>query len=114
MEHEDIDEIRSLYNWLSSDPEVLRGTGLSFASRDVHASGRMGPVLDVIEAVFTDGMQLASLVVAVASWRSTRPQPSRVRIGYDGTKITIDNDDPETVQRVLRALEKPTDPAQSE
>ncbi|MGW9174317.1 effector-associated constant component EACC1, partial [Streptomyces decoyicus] len=94
---------QSLYTWLSGDPEVLAGAGLTPVRR-AGAPGPMGPVLEAVEAVFDSGVQLASLVVAVASWRSTRPRADRVHIERAGVRVTVDGGDPEAVARVLRAL----------
>ncbi|MFI0713835.1 hypothetical protein ACH4SK_24875 [Streptomyces inhibens] len=104
------DAARSLYTWLSADPEVSAGAGLSPVRR-AEAPGRMGPVLEAVEAVFDSGVQLASLVVAVASWRSTRPRAERVRIERAGIRVDVDGADPEAVARVLRALGEGAAPA---
>ncbi|MFG2289052.1 hypothetical protein ACGFOU_23665 [Streptomyces sp. NPDC048595] len=101
--------VRSLYAWLSGDPEVAGGAGLSLVRR-AEEPGRMGPVAEAVQAVFDSGVQLASLVVAVAGWRSTRPRGDRVHIERAGVRVTVDGGDPEAVARVLRALGEGADP----
>ena len=49
----------------------------------------MGPALEAVEAVFDSAVQLASLVVAVAGWRSTRPRGARVHIERAGVRVCV-------------------------
>ncbi|MFF3276612.1 hypothetical protein ACFYWU_37650 [Streptomyces chrestomyceticus] len=95
----------SLHKWLSGDPDVAAGTGLALLARD-DGPGRMGPVSDVVEAVFNGSVQLASLLVAVATWRDTRRGAARVRIerAETGIVVELDGGDPRAVRRLVRAL----------
>ncbi|MFH8681367.1 hypothetical protein [Streptomyces lydicus] len=95
--------VRSLFTWLSADPGVAFEAGLSLVRR-VEEPGPMGPALEAVEAVFDSAVQLASLVVAVAGWRSTRPRGARVHIERAGVRVTVDGGDAEAVARVVRAL----------
>ncbi|MEV7680099.1 hypothetical protein AB0O64_16325 [Streptomyces sp. NPDC088341] len=57
--------------------------------------------------MFNGSVQLAQLALAVATWRLARPRPPRVRIERGGTAVTVEGGDPESVERVLRALDGP-------
>ncbi|MGW8398786.1 effector-associated constant component EACC1 [Streptomyces lydicus] len=96
--------VRSLFTWLSSDPVVACEAGLSLVRR-AEEPGPMGPALEAVEAVFDSAVQLASLVVAVAGWRSTRPRGARVHIERAGVRVSVDGGDAEAVARLVRALD---------
>ncbi|MEV0035927.1 hypothetical protein [Streptomyces sp. NPDC050804] len=108
----DSEELLSLHRWLDSDPDVAGGSALSLVPRartgaDSEAGTYMGPGPEVIEAVFNGSVQLAQLTLAVATWRLARPRPPRVRIERGGTTVTVEDGDPESIERVLRALDGP-------
>ena len=78
---EDDEDGRSaaLRRWLLVDEE-LRGR-VRFPTRP-GAVGSMGPVLDIIDAVVSNGIAMGSLVVAIQAWRDSRPG----RPPVDGTR----------------------------
>lgn len=97
-------ELRSLQDWLRSDPEVRRSTAV-----EVHGSvpkpGEMGSALDVLELVTGNGWNAASFVLAVASWRQTRSQRPRVEIHRGNTVIVLTDCSQEAIERATRALD---------
>ncbi|MFF8898411.1 hypothetical protein ACF082_13145 [Streptomyces lydicus] len=64
-----------------------RARGRAVVVRRAEEPGPMGPALEAVEAVFDSAVQLASLVVAVAGWRSTRPRGARVHIERAGVRV---------------------------
>ena len=71
----------------------------------------MGGAFEVINAVVADGIALGGLVVACATWRSSRPAAPAVRIERDGVTITVEDGSPDTVNRIVDALGRPHGPA---
>ncbi|MFJ8051110.1 hypothetical protein [Streptomyces luteogriseus] len=107
---EDEAELRSLFRWLSADDELrsarigLPGTGT--------APGEMGSALDVVEVVLDNVWSAASLVVAVAAWRQSRPHTNRTTLRVGQTEVEITGDDEEQVRRVVAALRAATEDGQ--
>jgi Effector Associated Constant Component 1 len=96
-------EAASLYRWLASDPDVSNYAGLSLTSH-LAETGQMGVGLDLVQAIFSDGTGLASLGVAVASWRGTRPKHVRVTFKQGDKEVTLDSDDAKEIEKLLRTL----------
>lgn len=90
-----------LYRWLTDDPDVRRDATLSFASGQ---PGDMGGALEVINVVLSNTIALSSLVLAIATWRGSRRNSPTVEIERDGVRVMINEDSPEAIQRVLKAL----------
>src|SRR6185295_1181072 len=60
--------------------------------------------------VVSNGIALGGLLVAVASWRGSRPRPPRVRIRHRDTVVELDGS-PDEIRRLVDALDPPpTDP----
>lgn len=93
----------SLYRWLTLDPQVRQDATVSLRTAPP-ATGEMGGVLEVIDVVLSNGVAVGGLLVAVASWRRSRPRPPAPRIEGDTFSIVIEDASPETVRRVLDAL----------
>jgi hypothetical protein len=54
--------------------------------------------------VLSNSIAVGGLLVAVSSWRKSRPRPPATRFERDGVSITIEDASPETVRRVMEAL----------
>lgn len=93
----------SLYRWLSSDTE-LRGLAEVSVGSVPSPRGAMGGVPELLDVVLANSIALGGLVVAVATWRGSRPQAPQVRIERDGTTVTVRDGSAETVERILRVL----------
>ncbi|WP_310717667.1 effector-associated constant component EACC1 [Streptomyces lydicus] len=65
------------------------GSGPGCRVRRAEGPGPRGAALEAVEAVFDSAVQLASLVVAVAGWRSTRPRAARVHIERAGVRVCV-------------------------
>jgi hypothetical protein len=99
------EDLRSLQDWLLADRTVRRGAQIELASSSHEEPGRQGPAYDILSLLLGTSFNAASLGVAVASWRSSRPQPPAVLIERaDGSKVTISGASPEDEQRLLREL----------
>ncbi|MFJ3311066.1 hypothetical protein ACIPSA_50725 [Streptomyces sp. NPDC086549] len=99
-----VGELRSLQDWLRSDPEVRRSTAVEVrGSRP--GPGEMGSALDVLEFVTGNGWSAASFVLAVASWRQTRSQRPRVEIRRGDTVIVLTDCSQEEIERATGALD---------
>jgi hypothetical protein len=101
-------DTRALYKALFNAPAARQGAHVSQVTAPVRPSD-MGSTLDVIEFAVGAGFQAAGLVLAIASWRTTKPHRPAVTIrrGEDGVEIEIHDDDPELIAQAIRALEQP-------
>jgi hypothetical protein len=107
--HDADDELRSLYAWLQDEPGVRHNAQISLvsgfgASDSAQSEGQMGSTLDVIQFVVNDGFQALSLALAYVTWRGTRVKRPPVTIEHGGTKVTLDDADPDSVQRIVNIL----------
>ncbi|MEV6871688.1 hypothetical protein [Amycolatopsis sp. NPDC051128] len=101
---DDVQEsLHSLYEWLLDDHDIRSGSSVTPVAA-APVSGDMAGELELISLVVSSGFNIAGLVVAVANWRSTRTKPRPVCIEIDGVKITVENDEPETVERAKKLL----------
>ncbi|MFF0775875.1 hypothetical protein ACFYUK_43785 [Nonomuraea wenchangensis] len=97
-------ELQSLRQWLLDDPEVRRHARVRLGGPPVQ-DGEMGSALDVIELIVDSGFEALNFALAYVAWRATRPAKPSVTIEHDGTKIVLADGDPETVEKIVRALE---------
>ncbi|MFC0598640.1 effector-associated constant component EACC1 [Streptomyces palmae] len=97
--------LTSLHRWVSQDRESTRRVRLSLVAASPRP-GEMGADLEAISAVVSDVMALGSLLVAVLSWRDSRPNPPAVRLERGGVRVELTGDaaDPEAVRRIVEAL----------
>ncbi|WP_439676778.1 effector-associated constant component EACC1 [Embleya sp. MST-111070] len=103
-------ELRSLYAWLGRDPG-LRGTArTSLSGREPSRLDEMGSVLDVIQLITDSGWSAASLAVAVAAWRGTRPRSPQITVRRGASEITLTDMSEAEVQRLLAFLDQTGDP----
>ncbi|KOU04715.1 MULTISPECIES: hypothetical protein [Streptomyces] len=101
LKFEDLDmpeeELRSLHNWLMSDPAARRHARPSLASSQELPPGAQGDVIDIISLVLGNGFAAASLMMSLASWRASRSQTSRITIELpDGRSIVISQNSTDT------------------
>jgi hypothetical protein len=99
------EELRSFARWLGEEPDIRHRALISWETPRP-GEGEMGGAFDVVKLVIDSGFQIASLGLAYVAWRATRPRPTSVTIERDGVRITLDDGDPETVARLLRALDE--------
>jgi hypothetical protein len=96
--------LASLFRWLGQDADVRRDAKVSIEPSPGQ-QGDMGGALDVLNVVLSNSIALGSLIVAVATWVGSRTSGTAVHIERNGVKVTVHDDSPETVRRVLDALD---------
>lgn len=97
----DPDGTHSLFRWLSRDPGTRGSARVTLAGG--RAEGYMG-ALDVINVFLTQATGLASLAVAIASWRDSRSGPAPLRITVGERAVEISDGDGVAILLSLRSL----------
>lgn len=98
--------VTSLYRWLVQDPDVRGHATVSLVPAP-RRPGDMGGTVELINVLLGNGIALAGLVLAVISWRQSRPRPPVTYIERGDLRISVEDASPETVRALLRALEAP-------
>nr|WP_128806409.1 hypothetical protein [Streptomyces sp. Termitarium-T10T-6] len=99
------EELRSLYTWLLSDPELRRHARLSLASSRAPEPGAQGDMIDVLSLVLGTGLNTGALALSIATWRSTRPRQMTVTLERsDGSSVTVTATSHQEVQRAVETL----------
>ena len=92
---------RSLWRWLSDDPDsgsLLTGIG---GLPDDEQQG----AFEVINTLVANGLALSGLTVAIAGWRAQRrPEPPTVTLERDGVSVTVTDASPEQIAAIADAL----------
>jgi Effector Associated Constant Component 1 len=97
-------ELRSLKAWLQDEDEVRHHAQISMVPEQPKP-GELGSVWDTILLVVDDGFEALNFALAYVAWRATRSDRPRVTIERHGTKLTVDDADPDVVDKIVRALE---------
>lgn len=104
----DVDALIDLQHWLAHDdrfPAPARQ-----ARPAPPAEGHLGTGTDALQLVVGNAIALGSLLVSVAQWRQSRPQPPVVRVSVhqpDGVTVIIESDEPEAIAAAVRELGEP-------
>jgi len=106
-------EVAALQRWLAMDPDVRGGTATSYAEDD--GRGGMGPTLDIVNVVLSNGVGVGTLLAAIAGWRRSRtPAPGtpgpEIVVRRGDVEIVLGNAGEEEIARAARALTTPDDP----
>lgn len=100
-------QLRSLYEWLLADAACRRHARPELGSGVVAVPGAQGELIDVLSLVLGTGFNAASLAVAIAAWRRSRPQaPSLVVERADGVRIIVTGAAHEDAVHLLAELER--------
>ncbi|WP_425336677.1 effector-associated constant component EACC1 [Streptomyces profundus] len=98
-------DARSLYEWLLLDRGVRRDAHLKMTSSAAPIPGQQGALLDVVSLTVGTSISAGSLGVAIASWRSTRPQEPTVTVERpDGHRVTVSGMSRDEAQRMVEQL----------
>ncbi|WP_189923234.1 effector-associated constant component EACC1 [Kitasatospora xanthocidica] len=100
-------ELRSLHAWLGQAPEVRGSATLSLVEQPA-PSGAMGGWLDTLQVVTENGWSAASFVMAVVTWRQTRPRPPRVVVRHGGVEVALTEGTDAEIQQVIELLSRQT------
>ncbi|MGW5369617.1 effector-associated constant component EACC1 [Streptomyces sp. NPDC004009] len=101
------DDLRSLYEWLRADRRLRRDVSVSLDSSLPTDPEQQGQLLDVLSLVIGSGLNLASLVVAIASWREGRSGNSALSVTLpDGSKYSLANGSSDEQQQLLEHLQQ--------
>ncbi|MBT2530143.1 hypothetical protein J7E91_33500 [Streptomyces sp. ISL-99] len=93
-----------LAEWLRGDEVVGEQAEIELEQAPPR-DGDMGSAFEAVQVVVDNGFQLASLIVAIAAYRRTRPHDGGVVIEHGQVRVTLDTDDPEKISRVVQALD---------
>lgn len=100
-------QLRSLHEWLLADVACRRHARPTLGSGAVAVPGAQGDLIDVLSLVLGTGFNAASLTVAIAAWRRSRPDtPTLVVERADGTRIILTGAAGEDAVRLLAELEQ--------
>ncbi|MFJ2936063.1 hypothetical protein ACIO8G_25315 [Streptomyces sp. NPDC087219] len=97
------EDLQQLTQWLRDDEELGDSATITLTSPPAKP-GDMGVAFDAIQLAVDSGFQVANLVLAVSLWRRSRTKPPVVVIEREGTRVTVDTDDPELAARIASAL----------
>ncbi len=92
--------VTSLFRWLTRDPDARLQVTVSMAADA--ADGSMGS-LDVINVVLSQATGIASLAVAIASWRQSRDDITSVKAIVGQRSVSLEGN-PVEVARAISSL----------
>jgi hypothetical protein len=101
-------ELLLLFRWLSRDPDARRYAPASLD--DQPTAGTMGAG-EIINVMLTQATSIASLAVAIASWRDSRAQALPVRIAAGDRSVIISGQSAAEARELLESLCGPEGPA---
>ena len=77
-------DLNSFTEWLRNDPGIRQNAQITL-SQSTPKPGRMGLTFDAIQLTIDSGFQLASLALAIASWRRSNASPATMVV--NGTVV---------------------------
>ncbi|UUU18960.1 effector-associated constant component EACC1 [Streptomyces sp. DSM 40750] len=100
-------QLRSLNEWLLADTACRRHARPALGPGAVAVPGAQGGLVEVLNLVLGTGFNAASLALAIASWRRSRPQRTTLVVERaDGTRVTLTGGTDEDAGRLLAELER--------
>lgn len=101
--------VTSLYRWLVQDADVRRHATVSLPPAPRRPGDMGGGTIELIDVLLGNGIGLAGLVLAVVSWRRSRPRPPMTYIEHGDLRISVEDASPETIRALLAALDDPAE-----
>lgn len=109
---EDSDEIKSLYRWLSKDPDVTDAAELSLVG-DTAEPGSMGWDMDTINVVVSNSLAgLNAVIAAITLWRHTHTTRTTgttgsraVRVDTEDASVVLTDDSGESPEELAARLD---------
>lgn len=97
--------LQSVYEWLTDDPDIRSTASIKLVDSRPQP-GSMAGEIELISLLVSSGFNMASLAVAIASWRSTRSAPPPMRIEGPGMRVIVNDSDSEAtaIQKIKGAL----------
>lgn len=102
-EAQQVEDLGQLYGWLRTDRDLRICSEVSLVPVD-GAPGEMSAAFDAVQLVLDSSLQLASLAVAIASWRKACEPRSAVTIVHQDTEIRLETADLHDANTVVEAL----------
>ncbi|MFD7500882.1 hypothetical protein [Streptomyces sp. NPDC059850] len=103
------EELRSLHDWLGRDPGIRRTAQVELV-QSPPSPGQMGVLTDVLQLVTDNAWSAASFVLALSTWRQTRPQAHRITVRRGDLTVSLDGGDGEELRRLMDVLQRPAEP----
>ncbi|MFH8930673.1 hypothetical protein ACH4D4_26855 [Streptomyces pristinaespiralis] len=106
------DALRSLLRWVHEDESLEGRVRGRIGAGSAPEPGSMGPGFDLAQFAVASGLSTSALVVSVLQWRSSLRRPPAVVLSRDGVEVRLAKeaaDDPETLRRIMTALETRND-----
>ncbi|MEU0838767.1 hypothetical protein ABZ370_04740 [Streptomyces sp. NPDC005962] len=104
------EELRSLHDWLGRDPAIRRAARVELA-QSAPSPGQMGVLTDVLQLITDNTWSAASFVLALSTWRQTRPRAHRITVRRGDLTVSLDGGGSEELRRLVDALERLAEPA---
>lgn len=101
----DDSELERFHDWLLRDRNLRTSSEIAALPAPPTPDG-MGLSLDAVELILNSGFQLASLAVAIVSWRKAVEPRSAMTVRRGDVEVRLDRADLEDVRTVLNALER--------
>lgn len=98
-------DLGQLHDWLLRDRGLRTGARISELAAPP-GPDRMGLSVEAVELVLNTGLQLASLAVAIVSWRTAAGPRSGMTVRRGETEVRLSSSDLEDLPTVLDALER--------
>lgn len=98
-------ELRSLRDWMRLEPSVRRAAAVSLREGSSEP-GHMGAWIDTLELVTGNGWSAASFVVALVTWRRTRPRSPRLVLRRGDTEVSMVEFTDAEIGRLVAVLEE--------
>ncbi len=96
-------ELRRLAQWVRQDSAIRTGATIELKSAPT-VDGEMGSGLELISLITQTGFSAANLLLAVSSWRRSRPSAPVVTIERGGTRVILESGDSADVERIAELV----------